>query len=43
MNIAQKELLRQLSKSSPDYFEVTEGDHPHLVKVLNTLLQGEYL
>ena len=38
-----KETLKQLSKDSPDYFEVTEGEHPQLVTLLNDLLQGEFM
>lgn len=43
MKAQHKELLKQLSKDSPDYFEVTEGKHPVLVEELNKLLQGEFL
>ncbi|CAH9013909.1 conserved hypothetical protein [Vibrio phage 277E43-1] len=43
MNAEQKELIKQLSKSSPNYFEITEGDHPQLLKELSTISQGEYI
>ena len=38
-----KETLKQLSKDSHDYFEVTEGEHPELVALLNDVLQGEFM
>ncbi|AUR84787.1 hypothetical protein NVP1063O_120 [Vibrio phage 1.063.O._10N.261.45.C7] len=43
MKTSHKELLKQLSKDSHDYFEVTEGKHPELVEELNNLIQGEYV
>ena len=38
-----KETLKQLSKDSPDYFEVAVSGHLELVYLLNALLQGEFI
>ena len=43
MKTIHKELLKQLSKDSHDYFEVTEGKHPELVEELNSIIQGEFV